>query len=77
LSLASKGLDLLEGLEFYRQDVACNRSVGVLVRPVRLAIGFYRVLEVVTTVLEEVVRVDVLTRVDITRACYFCLVFKI
>ena len=48
------------------------------IRPIRLAIGFYRVLEVVTTVLEGVVYTDTLTRVDaLTRVrYYFCLVFK-
>jgi hypothetical protein len=73
----TKGLDLSEGLEFHGQDVAYNRSVGVLVQPIRLAVGFYRVLEVVTTMLEEVVRVDVLTHVDVTRVYYFYLAFKI
>jgi hypothetical protein len=49
----------------------------VSVRPIRLAVGFYRVPEVATTVLEEVVHVDVLTRVDVTRTRCFCLAFKI
>ena len=46
------------------------------VRPVKLAVGFYRVPEVVTTTSEEVVRTDTLTRVDVTRARYFYLAFK-
>ena len=77
MSLTSKGLDLLEGLEFYGQDVARNGSVGVSIWPVRLAVGFYRVLEVVATMLEEVVYIDTLIYIDITCTHYFYLVFKI
>ena len=76
LGLAYKGLDLLEGLEFHGQGVARNGSVGVSIRPVRLAIGFHRVPGVAATTSEGVVRTDTLTRIDVTRARCFCLAFK-
>jgi hypothetical protein len=50
----------------------------VSIQPVRLAVGFYRVLEVVTTMLGGVVCIDTLTCIDVlTRARYFYLVFKV
>ena len=76
LGLAGEGLDLSGGPEFHGQGVARNGSVGVSVRPVRLAVGFHRVPGVAATTSEGVVRTDALTRVDVTRARCFCLAFK-